>query len=103
MGFFNFSNMHYFYVLYSLKDGRLYKGYSSDVAARFIKHANGGTTSTKNRRPLILIYLESYLTKKEAMDRERWSKSLEGGVQLKELLKDANILKDDHTLKVVNY
>ena len=91
--------MHYFYVLYSLKDGRLYKGYSSDVGKRFIRHNNGGTTSTKNRRPLILIYLEEFDTKKEGMDRERWSKSLEGGVILRQLLIEKNILNKEGKLR----
>lgn len=35
--------MYYFYVLYSLKDGKLYKGVSSDVGNRFLKHSMGGT------------------------------------------------------------
>jgi len=92
--------MFYFYVLYSLKDNKLYKGFSSDISQRFIKHNNGGTTSTKNRRPLILIYSEVFQTKKEAMDRERWSKSLEGGVHLKKILLEKNILDESHILKL---
>ena len=35
--------MHYFYVLYSLKDEKLYKGYSADLGQRFLKHHMGGT------------------------------------------------------------
>ncbi|MFT7604390.1 MAG: putative endonuclease [Saprospiraceae bacterium] len=91
--------MHYFYVLYSLKDNRLYKGYSSDIATRFQKHMAGGNTSTKNRRPLVLIYLEQFDSKKEAMARERWSKLLEGGVELSGLLIEKGILSMDKKLK----
>jgi hypothetical protein len=55
--FFNFLSMYYFYVLYSLKDGRLYKGSSGNIGQRFERHAAGGTASTKHHRPLVLIYL----------------------------------------------
>lgn len=92
--------MYYFYVLYSLKDHRLYKGYSANVAERFIKHQNGATTSTRHRRPLILIYLEEFTTKAEALQRERWAKSLEGGTSLRLLLQTANILGVDGKLKM---
>jgi putative endonuclease len=84
--------MYYFYVLYSLKDGQLYKGFSSDLGKRFLKHAQGATTSTKHRRPLVLIYTESYSSKTEAMARERWSKSMEGGTALVQKLMQLGIL-----------
>jgi putative endonuclease len=92
--------MYYFYVLYSLKDGRLYKGYSNDLGSRFRRHYSGGTASTKNRRPLVLIYAESYPEKGTAMARERWAKSLEGGAGLKALLLEKGILDQDHRLSL---
>ena len=94
--YFNYTpkTMFYFYVLYSLKDGKLYKGYSEDVAQRFLKHASGATKSTKHRRPLILIHIEQFESKEKAMERERWSKSLEGGATLRAMLKEKNILND---------
>ncbi len=92
--------MYYFYVLYSLKDNRLYKGYSYNVSERFIKHLAGGVPSTKHRRPLILIYIEAFDTKSEAMYRERWSKSLEGSILLKQILVRKGILKADASLNI---
>ena len=86
--------MFYFYVLYSLKDNRLYKGSSADLPKRILQHNAGMTNSTKNRRPLILLYLEIYDEKSEALARERWSKSLEGGAALKQLLKEKRLLND---------
>ena len=88
--------MHYFYILYSLKDNRLYKGYSSDIQKRLAKHNAGGTPSTKHRRPFVLIYFEEYSTKKEALDRERWAKSLEGGTELKKILKVQKVLNENN-------
>lgn len=92
--------MHYFYVLYSLKDHRLYKGSSSSVSDRFIKHISGGVPSTKHRRPLILIYSEGFSSKLDALKRERWSKSLEGGIELKQILVGKSILKADSSLNI---
>jgi len=42
---------HYVYVLYSLKDNKLYIGYSTDVYRRLDEHNAGENTSTKYRRP----------------------------------------------------
>ena len=50
--------MYYFYVLYSLKDNRLYKGYSTEPGARFLRHQSGGVASTRYRRPLVLFCIE---------------------------------------------
>ncbi|MCD4774360.1 MAG: GIY-YIG nuclease family protein [Bacteroidales bacterium] len=38
--------MHFVYVLYSLKDYRLYKGSTSNIQKRLIRHNSGGSTST---------------------------------------------------------
>ncbi len=84
--------MFYFYVLFSLKDGRLYKGATADLPKRVLRHNNGGTASTKNRRPLVLVYFEAFEQKSKAWEREAWSKSLEGGAELKEILIDKLIL-----------
>ena len=85
--------MHYFYVLYSMRDGRLYKGYTSDIGKRFLRHNSGGVNSTCHRRPLVLLYLECYETKEEAMARERWSKSRDGGPELRVILTEKGLLK----------
>jgi putative endonuclease len=84
--------MHFVYVLYSHKDGRLYIGYTADVVRRFADHQNGSVRSTFNRRPLKLIYYEAYLTQSEAKRRERYLKGGKGRVELKNQLKST--LKD---------
>jgi putative endonuclease len=90
--------MYYFYVLYSLKDHKLYKGYSANLPKRFLKHTNGGVSSTKHRRPLILIHLEIFDSKTEAMARERWAKSPQGGPALKSILIEKGILDQNFQL-----
>ena len=63
--------MYYVYILQSLKDSRLYIGYTSNLRLRFKQHLNGEVESTKYRRPLKLIYYESYFKKELAEERER--------------------------------
>ena len=91
--------MHFVYILYSLKDNRLYKGSTSNIAKRFLDHCNGRVPSTKNRRPLIIIHVELFSSKREALSQERFYKNLQGGILLRQLLIDKNILDDNGKLK----
>ena len=71
--------MFYFiYVLQSLKDGNLYTGLTKDLRARVAQHNFGQNKSTKNRRPLKLIYFEGYLSEADAVGREKFLKSGSG-------------------------
>jgi putative endonuclease len=78
--------MFYTYVLKSQKDGKLYIGSTGDLEKRIKAHNSGKVRSTKGRRPLILIYNESFLTKTEARKRENFFKSGVGRKELKEKL-----------------
>lgn len=92
--------MYYFYVLYSLKDQKLYKGVSSDISKRFLKHSLGGTKSTQHRRPLVLIFIEEFADKKTALQYEKFTKSAEGGTKLREKLNLLDILDRNGKLKM---
>lgn len=74
--------MHYIYVLYSEKDKKLYIGSTPDLRKRFRKHQTGLVRSTKNRRPLNLIYYESYILRKDSLRREKYLKSGGGRKEL---------------------
>jgi len=78
--------MFYFYVLKSVKTGLLYKGHAKDLDARVKQHNSGKTRSTKTGIPWQLIYNEFFETREEAIAREQYFKSLEGGKELKFLL-----------------
>jgi len=80
--------MYYTYVLISKKDGKLYIGYTPDLKSRIKKHNSGYVLATKNRRPLKLIYYESYLTESDAKRREKFLKGGKGREELKIQLKD---------------
>ena len=78
--------MYYLYVLRSLRDGMLYTGVTKDLQRRLREHQAGKTRSLRFRRPLALIYSETYPTRREAAARERFFKTPEGGVLKQRLI-----------------
>lgn len=69
--------MYYIYIL-QLKDKSLYIGYSSDLKSRIKEHEKGNVDSTKNLRPIKLIYYSAFLTQKKATNFEKYLKSSSG-------------------------
>lgn len=67
--------MYYTYVLRSKKDGKLYVGFTKDLKRRLEEHNKGAAESTRNRRPLILVYYEASLIEKDAEKREKYFKT----------------------------
>ncbi len=85
---------YYVYTFLSLKDKKLYTGFTTDLRNRMSQHARGEVTSTKNRRPLKLIHYEYLSNEKDARAREVFLKSGFGRKQLKQALK--NTLKKNY-------
>jgi len=79
--------MHYTYVLYSEKDRKFYTGYTKNLKLRFEQHRKGLVESTKNRRPLTLIYYEACLNQSDATHREKYLKTYLGKMFIKNRLK----------------
>ncbi len=67
--------MYYTYVLKSLKDDNLYIGWTNDLKNRVANHNKGFVESTKNRRPLKLVYYEACLDKNKSLKREKYFKT----------------------------
>ena len=78
--------MFYVYILKSLKDNKLYIGYSTDLRKRFSEHQKGLVTSTKPRRPFELVFYEAYKSMKDAKRREMYFKTNKGKTSLKTML-----------------
>lgn len=86
--------MFYTYVLQSKKDKSFYIGFAVDLRDRMLKHNRGEVKSTKNIRPLELIYYEAYKSKKDALYREEQLKRFaKGFYQLKGRLKNSLMLE----------
>ena len=79
--------MHHVYVLQSQKDLHLYVGYSTDIKTRIKAHNAGDVTSTKSRKPLSLIYYETYTNKGDALRREKYLKTTAGKKAIKYMLR----------------
>ncbi|HPN54729.1 MAG TPA: GIY-YIG nuclease family protein [Candidatus Moranbacteria bacterium] len=79
--------MQYVYVLLSKKDGQKYAGYTKNLKLRFEQHNKGLVDSTKDRRPLKLIYYEACLNQQDATKREKYLKTYHGKMFLKKRLK----------------
>ncbi|MBI2593340.1 GIY-YIG nuclease family protein [Candidatus Daviesbacteria bacterium] len=80
--------MFYIYVLRSVKDGKLYSGYTSDLKQRLEYHNSGKVEATKRRVPLKLVYFEGYLHQQDATAREKFFKAQWGRNYLRRVLKN---------------
>ncbi len=79
--------MYYTYVLKSEKDGKNYTGYTNNLRSRFERHRKGLVESTRDIRPLKLIYYEACLNQQDATHREKYLKTHYGKMFIKNRLK----------------
>ena len=77
------------YILYSLKDNNFYIGFTTDIQRRFAEHQSGNSKSTAPRRPLKLIFCEYYLSKEDAIRREKYFKTTAGKKTIKLMLRES--------------
>ncbi|MEK9201189.1 MAG: GIY-YIG nuclease family protein [Patescibacteria group bacterium] len=85
--------MYYVYILKSLKDSKLYVGYSNNPEDRLKYHNSGKVDATRHRRPFEIIFMEAFLNQQDATSREKFYKTGWGRTHLKKIL--ANYLKSD--------
>jgi putative endonuclease len=78
---------YYVYILHCDKDGGYYTGYTNNLRRRFSEHKAGKVISTKNRGLLELIYWEGCLNQQDATRREKYLKSGNGKIYIKNRLK----------------
>ena len=72
----NQKSANYTYIL-RCKDDSLYTGWTNNLEKRIQNHNAGkGAKYTKSRRPVELVYYETFDTKEEAMRREYAVKQL---------------------------
>ena len=82
--------MNYTYIL-ECSDGTLYTGWTNDLQKRLEAHNEGrGAKYTKSRRPVELVYFETYESKNDAMSREAKIKRLTRAEKL-ELIKNKTV------------
>ena len=69
--------IYYVYIL-QLSDKSYYHGYSDNLKGRVEDHQNGNVSSTKNLRPVKLIFYAAFSSKKKALAFEDYLKSSSG-------------------------
>ena len=79
--------MYYTYVLQSIRDNNFYVGFTKNLKLRFDQHNKGLVGSTKDRRPLNLIYYEACIDQNDATRREKYLKSYHGRMFISKRLK----------------
>lgn len=77
-------DMYYVYLLQSMKNGKHYLGYTSDLKQRVDEHNSGKSRYTRNHLPWKLVYYEAYET--ESLARVREQKFKQHGKRYMELL-----------------
>lgn len=85
--------MYYVYILKSLKNGKLYKGLTSDLKRRIKEHNAGNSSFTRQNGPWKLIYYECFSNKYDAQREELFLKTGKGRERIKYLLKKTIKLK----------
>ena len=79
---------YFVYVLQSLKGGMFYVGFTKNLKKRKSEHDDGKVKSTKNRRPLKLVYYEVCFNRDDALHREKYLKTSYGKRYIKNRLKN---------------
>lgn len=79
--------MYFVYILQSVKDGRLYTGFTANLRKRIQSHMNKGVHTTSRMGKIQLIYYEAFASQKDAREREKYLKTTQGKRTLKLMLK----------------
>ena len=77
--------MFYVYILKSLKDENLYIGRTNNIERRFSEHNGGHVSSTRSRRPFVLLKAIEVNTEMESVVLEKEYKK---GYKREELKKE---------------
>ena len=80
--------MFYVYVLRDNESGKFYIGRTEDLKRRIREHKVGHTHTTARYKEKNLIYFEGFISKKDALRRERYFKTSQGKKGLKLILRE---------------
>lgn len=81
--------MYYVYVLKSLKNDKIYVGRTDNLKRRIQEHKAGKTWTTKRFLPIKLIFCEAFLSKQDAIRRERYFKTSKGKSSLRQIIRES--------------
>ena len=82
--------MHIVYILYSLVTNKYYVRFTGDeLQERIRKHNSNHKGFTGGKADWVLKYFESYLTKAEAMEREKQIKGWKSRKLIEKLIRES--------------
>ena len=76
---------YYFYILRSQANAEFYLGQTANLEERIIRHNHKRSKYTRSGVPWILVYYEVFLSRKDAINRERFLKSPQGWQTLQQI------------------
>ena len=85
------------YIMYSAKSKRNYTGSTSSLIVRFHSHNSFGKDSTAKYRPWVVMHVEFYGCKSDALRKEKYYKSGRGSTKKNEIIK-SYLARWAHTL-----
>ena len=86
--------MYFVYILYSKKVNRFYIGYTENLQRRITEHKRGNTWTTSRLPESKLIFCEHFVSKSDALRREKYFKTTKGKRSLRLVLRDSLIDND---------
>ncbi len=84
---------YYVYIIQSEVDGTFYKGYSTNYLQRLEEHNSGLSQYTSRKTPWKLVYVEEFVSKTEALKREKMLKKQNPNYLNWLIEQNSNILK----------
>ncbi len=82
--------MYTVYIIYSERIDKYYIGFSSNVQERLRKHNRNSKGFSSSDRPWIIVYLDVFDNKKDAMAREKQLKRWKNRERLERLIKSSS-------------
>ena len=79
-------SFHYFYIIQSLKNKKLYLGYTKNLKTRLKSHNFGTNIATKPNSPYELIYYAGFKNKQDALNCEKYFKTTAGWRRINRML-----------------
>ena len=81
--------MYYFYILRSLKNSKLYLGYTPNLKDRIKSHNSGENKATKPNVPYELIFYSAFKSKEDAINCEKYFKTTAGWKRIHKMLENS--------------
>ena len=80
--------MFYTYILQSTIDSSFYIGYSQNPQERLLKHNSSNKGYTATRKPWVLVHIEQFSSKTQAIKREKELKRMKSKVYILKLIEE---------------